>query len=113
MATRRRPALAAMLVALALLYGIWFSRQTDWIAVALFALPPLASAFACWRGGPRAAFWAGVLALLWFSHGVMVAWTRPPERLFAWIEILLALAIVVVASLPGLRMRFGRKKAPE
>jgi uncharacterized membrane protein len=52
-----------------------------------------------------------VLALAWFSHGVMVAWTRPPERLFATVEIVLALAVVFAASIPGLRARLGKKKA--
>ena len=54
---------------------------------------------------------AGVLALAWFSHGVMVAWTRPPERLYAWCEVALAVAIVLAASLTGLRARFAARAA--
>ena len=34
-----------------------------------------------------------MLALFWFSHGVMVAWTRPGEALFAWLEIVLSLLV--------------------
>ena len=57
--------------------------------------PPLWLGVALLRGGgARTGFWAGVLALAWFSHGVMVAWTRPPERLFACAEIALAVGIV-------------------
>ena len=50
-----------------------------------------------------------MLALLWFAHGVMVAWTRPPDRAHAWLVVLLSLAIVFAASIPGLRARFGRR----
>jgi uncharacterized membrane protein len=50
-----------------------------------------------------------VLALLWFSHGVMVAWTRPPERGYALAEVALAVAIVLIASVPGLRARFAKR----
>lgn len=109
----RRPALAAASFALAALYAIWFARTAEWFAVAFFALPPLLLAVAAWRGWRNAGFWAGVLALLWFSHGVMVAWTRPGERGLAWLEIALAVAIVVLASQRGLRARFGRKKPAE
>jgi uncharacterized membrane protein len=51
-----------------------------------------------------------VLALLWFSHGVMVAWSRPPERALALAEVVLALAVVLAASVPGLRARFTHGK---
>ena len=60
-------------------------------------------------GGARTALLAGLLALLWFSHAVMVAWTRPPERGFALLALLLSLAIVFAASIPGLRARFARR----
>ncbi len=102
-------ALRAALLALALLYAAWFARAGEWVAFALFALPPLLLAWRLPRGGARVAFWAGVLALLWFSHGVMVAWTRPAELAFALGEVALALLVVLAASLPGLRARFGRR----
>jgi uncharacterized membrane protein len=60
------------------------------------------------RGGAKAAFWSGVLGLFWFSHGVMVAWSRPAEGGYAWGEIVLALVVVMAASWPGLRARFGK-----
>ncbi|HVR81304.1 MAG TPA: DUF2069 domain-containing protein, partial [Luteimonas sp.] len=81
-----RKLLAVLLAALALLYAAWFGRQTQWVALAVFALPPLWLAIASLLGALRSGFWAGLLALLWFSHGVMVAWTRPPERGFALAE---------------------------
>lgn len=102
------------LLALALLYAAWFARGAEWVAVVVFAAPPLLLALRLPRGGARVAFWAGVLALAWFSHGIMVAWTRAPERGFALAAVLLSLAIVLAASIPGLRARFaagGRDKA--
>ena len=103
-----RAALVASLAALALLYAAWFRHEP--VALLVFGLPPALLALRAWRGGARAGFVAGVLALLWFSHGVMVAWTRAPELGFAWAEILLALAVVWCASLPGLRARFGHRR---
>ena len=50
-----------------------------------------------------------VLALGWFSHGVMSAWSHPETALLAWVEIALSLLVIALASLPGLRARFGRK----
>jgi uncharacterized membrane protein len=109
--TRARKVLVVALLALAGLYALWFGQQAQWVAVAVFALPPLAFAIALLRAaGARTAFWAGVSALLWFSHGVMVAWTRPPERVHALAAIALSLAIVFAASIPGLRARFSRKR---
>ena len=108
-ARARRGALVASLAALALSYACWFLPREP-VALLVFGLPPALLGFAAWRGSARAAFFAGVLALLWFSHGVMVAWTRPPERTFAWGEIVLALAVVWFASAPGLRARFARRR---
>lgn len=96
------------LFGLVALYAFWFARH-PWPALLVFAGPPLLLALGAWRGGNRAAFWSGVLALLWFSHGVMVAWSRPAERGLALAEIALALLVVAGSSLPGLRARFGRR----
>ncbi|MCY1449481.1 hypothetical protein D9M71_662190 [compost metagenome] len=54
-------------------------------------------------------FWAGVLALFWFSHGVMSAWSHPETAHWAWLELLLALAVIGVSSAPGLRRRFSKR----
>jgi uncharacterized membrane protein len=52
-----------------------------------------------------------VIALAWFSHGVMIAYAEPAQRAYALVEVALSVLIVVTASLPGLRARFGRKPA--
>jgi len=102
---------AAALLALAVLYVAWFAIATPPRApLAVFAVPPLLLALACWRGRSQAAFWAGVLALAWFSHGVMVAWTRPAERGFALAEVALALVVVCAPAWAGLRARARRRR---
>jgi uncharacterized membrane protein len=107
--TRARKLLLLALVGLSVLYAAWFASRSEWFAATFFSLPPLCFAVALRRdGNPRTAFWAGVVALLWFSHGVMVAWTRPAERAYAFVEIALALVIVFSASINGLRARFSK-----
>ena len=66
--------LAFALLALALFYVAWFAGDEHLLTgLLVFALPPLLLAIAAWRGWHRAGFAAGVFALLWFSHGVMLA----------------------------------------
>jgi uncharacterized membrane protein len=104
-----RLALAGALLALAALYAAWY-HHAGVTTLAVFVLPPLALALLL-RARPRAAsFWSGVLALLWFSHGVMVAWSRDPERGYALVEIALALAVVFAANFAALRARFGKRQ---
>ena len=107
--SRAHRVVAVALVILALVYAAWFAREGDWFALAVFALPPLLLAWRLPTGGARVALLAGLLALLWFAHGVMVAWTRIPERGFALAAVLLAVVIVLAASVPGLRARFARR----
>ena len=108
-----RRVLLVSLIALVGLYLLWFGGQPQpWVALAVFALPPALLAMAGLRGARTAGFWAGVLALAWFSHGVMVAWSRPPERVFALLEVALAVVVVFASSIPGMRARFAKKKAP-
>lgn len=103
--------LALTLFALTALYVAWFWNDRHAVAALLvFALPPLLFGVFAWRGWARAGLTAGLIALLWFSHGVMVAWTRAPERAFAFAEILLTLVIIYLASVPGLRARFSKRR---
>lgn len=103
--------LALALFALSAIYAAWFWHDRHALAAILvFALPPMLLGVVAWRGWPRAGLSAGLVALLWFSHGVMVAWTRPPERTLAFAEILLTLVIICFASMPGLRARFSKHR---
>lgn len=104
--------LGLALPALSLLYALWYRGDKHYTAVLLvFVLPPLLLMLGVMLGRAKAAFWAGVFGLFWFSHGVMAAYSRPAEAPQAWTEILLALVIVLASSWPGLRGRFGNKKA--
>ena len=71
---------------------------------------PLLLGVAKLAGARTAGYWGSVLALAWFSHGIMVAWTRPPELGYALLETALALVIIFAANLPGLRGRLGGRK---
>jgi len=109
-----RPArlvLSAALLALAALYATLYHDDPRRIAAwAVFVLPPLWLALTAPRGR-QAPFWAGVLALFWFSHGVMAAWTEPAQRLLHVLEIGLALLVIGAASVPGLRARRQARRA--
>ncbi|WP_242113065.1 DUF2069 domain-containing protein [Luteimonas aquatica] len=103
--------LAAALFALSVLFSLWFHDDRHRLAALLvFALPPLLLLIGVLRGGAKAAFWSGVAGLFWFSHGVMVAWSRPADGVYAWSEIALSLLIVGAASWPGLKARFFDKR---
>lgn len=98
--------LASVLLALALLFAGWALGHPHPLAGLLaFALPPALLAAAALRAWRRAGFTAGVLALLWFSHGVMLLWAEPAARAWALGETLLALLVVHAACLPGWRAR--------
>ncbi len=104
--------LPLLLLALAAAYAGWFAGDRHGgLALLVFALPPALLAAWAGLGSTRAAFWAGVLALAWFSHGVMLAWSEPGERAWALLVVALSVAVVLAANLPGLRARFGRRDA--
>ena len=108
---RSRLVLAGLLQLLAILYAAWFFGDRQYtLALLVFALPPILLMIGVMARRRTAAFWAGVFALFWFSHGVMSAWTHRETALYAWAEIVLSLLVVVLASLPGLRARFGKRK---
>lgn len=109
---RSRLVLGLALFALSLLFAVWMHEDRYRAAALLvFALPPLLLLAGVVRGSGKAAFWSGVLGLLWFCHGVVVAYGRPPERAFAWAEIVLAILIVMASSWPGVAGRFSKKKS--
>ncbi len=105
------PALAIALAALAAL-SLWrFHDDHNLIAALLvFIAPPLLLLIGVLRGSRAAGFWAGVLALFWFCHGVMTVWSEPGERLFATLEIALSIAIVFASNWAGLESRFRRRR---
>lgn len=113
MSARARDLLLGLaLLLLAVLYAWWFRADRHLPAVLLiFVAPPLLllAGVAAQRASAR--FWAGVLALFWFSHGVMSAWAHREAALYAWLEISLSLLIVALVSVPGMRARFAKKRS--
>ena len=112
MGTRRpasRTLLVVLLLALAAVFAAWFAHDQRLLqALVVFALPPLLLALGVATGRRTAPYWSAVLALGWFSHGVMLAWSSADGRGFALAEVLLALGIVFAACWPGLQARFAR-----
>lgn len=109
-AARDRMLLSLALLALAAVFGLWFRDDRNAAAALLFfALPPVLLAVGVWTQRGSARFWSGVIALGWFSHGVMIAWADTAQRGYALAEIALALCIVFVSSASGLRAKFGNR----
>lgn len=111
-ARRTRIGLALALLALGALYLVWYRHDAHVVAAyAIFALPPLQLSLFVARGDRLARFLSGVLALLWCSHGVMIAWSDPAQRGYALAETALAIVIVFAASADGLRERSRKRRA--
>ncbi len=105
------------LLALAALQVIWYgwwvppteiSRGAA-IAFALvwFALPLLAARV----DGERGLLIGALVALGYFSHGVMEAWANAEARVPALIEVALSLAVVGFAGWPSWQRANARKRA--
>lgn len=86
--------------ALALLQVVWHAwwvppQGTPVAAALLIALVPLALPLAYWRQPQRALLAAGMVSLFYFCHGVAEAWAGTASRPLAWIEIGLAVLLVL------------------
>lgn len=102
--------LALALLAIALLYATWFRDDPQRIAAWLvLAMPPLLLAPGALLGGRLSRFWAGVLALFWFSHGVMEAWSETATRMHGLTLLALALLVVFTVAWPALAARRQRR----
>ena len=110
-ARRSRRLLALALAALGALYLLWFRDDPHRAAAhVIFVYPPLQLSFLVARGKRWARFLSGVMALLWCSHGVMIAWSDPAHRGYALVATALAIAIVFGASADGLRERARKRR---
>ncbi|MEH6420646.1 DUF2069 domain-containing protein [Pseudomonas sp. CGJS7] len=109
--TRADWALLAALIALTALFCVWYvlPRQHLLAGLSVFVAPPALLAVGVALRSRLAAYWAGVIALFWFCHGVMLAWSSPAERGYAWIELVLALVVIFAANLAGVKARFAKK----
>jgi uncharacterized membrane protein len=79
-----------------------------WVQPSLFSLPLLPPAIAFLLGRPRAPLWAGIVALLYFCHGI--AELRVGDGAWPWLEIALSLAMVLAAGWPGLATKLAKRR---
>jgi uncharacterized membrane protein len=108
-----------LILALFLLQPAWYlwlappleALPAALVLTLLMSLPILPAVVLTLLKRPSAGFWGGLAALLYFSHGVMEAWSAPAVAALAWAEIALSTALVLSASWPGLRAR--RQKRAE
>ena len=107
---------AASTFALLALQWAWRAAQPApawpwWLAALLFSLPllPPAAAFVLRR--PRAALWAGTVALLYFCHGIAEWRASPAQAPWALAETALAVAMVFAAGWPGIAAKLAKRRA--
>ncbi|MES2404951.1 MAG: DUF2069 domain-containing protein [Pseudomonadota bacterium] len=67
-------------------------------AALVIALLPLAIPLLYWRTPTRALLLAGMICLFYFCHGVAEAYAAPAERVFAGIEIVLAVIVILACA---------------
>ena len=107
----------AAIASFAMLAVLWiwaWPGSTDasapfWVMPALLSvplLPPLVG-FALRR--PRAALWAGIVALFYFCHGI--AEFRVSGSIWPALETALALVIVMAAGWPGIAAKLAKRRA--
>ena len=117
MSTATRVATVAIvaLAALQLAWHAWLApptRAEPWALALFFLLPLLPALLLALLRHRRAGFWGALAALLYFSHGVMVAWSSPGETWLGLLQAALATVLVVAASWDGMRGRFSRPRTP-
>lgn len=76
-----------------------------WSALVVATLPLLLVLSGAWRARPLPLFWANLLCLAYFCHGVSEAWTQPAMRPWALLETFLAVVVVCAYAVLGLRSR--------
>ncbi len=88
----------AALVALQFAWYLWWApplRGSGLLALALTVPPLLLPLIALRHSAERALLWVGLLALAYFAHGVVAAWTTPTASAPALLECALAVAVIV------------------
>ena len=108
----------AAIVGLSMLQLAWHgwlsppASVSPWLLAAAFLAPMLPALVLLLARHRRAAFWGAVAALLYFCHGVMVAWAAPADRTLGLAEAALSALLIVAASWDGLGRRFARRAPP-
>ncbi len=102
------------LLALQLAWHGWLAPPTvlpQGFVLALAAGPLLLVVLALLLKRPKALFAAALLALLYFCHGVMEAWSLPAVRGLALVEVALSVALIGFAGWPSWRDGLARRRA--
>ncbi len=63
--------------------------HNPWLSL-VACLPLLIPLAGLWRGNYRSMIWAGLLLMLYLTIGIMEAWSNPPQRLPALVQVTLA-----------------------
>jgi len=114
LATRYAALGTGALVVLQFLWHAWLAppaRGPGWVVAGIFALPLLAVAVLFVARKPGAAVSAGMIALLYFCHGIMEAWAEPAVWPLGLAEAGLAAWVVFAAGWDGLRARIAARRA--
>lgn len=107
----------AGLLALLVLQVFWHGflppprSPLGWSALVIAVLPLLLVLPGAWQARPMPLFWANLLCLLYFCHGVSEAWTTPEVRLWAFVEIVLSVIVVSTYGAFGLNSRRAARAA--
>ena len=117
MSAAKRITLAAIvsLAALQLAWHGWLAPPAEanpWALAVFFLLPILPALALALMRHRRAGFWGALAALLYFSHGVMVAWSSPGETALGLLQAILSAVLVVAASWDGMLARFNKPRTP-
>jgi uncharacterized membrane protein len=102
-------------IALVALQFAWYlviappATGSPWLALALTLPALLLPLLALRTGVARALFWVGVVALFYFCHGVVAAWTSPGARVPAIVECVLC--VVSILAIGAIGRRDKRRRA--
>ncbi|MGH8107038.1 MAG: DUF2069 domain-containing protein [Arenimonas sp.] len=80
-----------------------------WLVTLLFALPLIPVCVLAFIKHRTFAFWGGTLALFYFSHGVMEAWTLRDIWPLGFGEAVISVWVIIAASWDGMKKRFAKK----
>ena len=101
---------AALLLLLLQLYWQFFLPMhlgaASYIGKVLLILPIALVCALFFAGRKSAGFLAGLFCLFYFSHGIMEAWAIASVRTLACLEIILAIAIILLVSWQGMHNKF-------